>query len=93
MQRLDTGMTKLWLTSFFFLCFLLTLSAIVRPDLAVDWTIKYYKWTLNLIGLEAEIRSTKKALTLCRVWNIFMFLVFAGAFAAVLTAYFRKSKF
>ena len=61
---------------FFTGCAIFTLIPVSRPDLAVNWTVKYFTWSLKLYGLEVNIRSTPRALARCRAWNVFGLCVF-----------------
>jgi len=71
---------------FFVLCMLLALYNVLRPERAINFAIKWAKFSLKLYGLEGEIRPTPRAKTICRLWNLFMllwfgvfiFLIFSG---------------
>jgi len=61
--------------TFLFLFLLMTLVSILKPEFMVNLTAKYFRWMMKLYGFEGEIKPTPKAITICRVWNIFMLLI------------------
>ena len=66
---------------------LLFLFPILKPDTAVRLTAQYFKWTMKLFGLEADVRPTPRARAICRRWNLFVLCIFLAAFlAAVATS-------
>jgi len=69
------------------LCFaaLLSFLAIVKPEWAVAWSIKYYDWNLKLFGLEGYVRQTPAAVGISRMWNIVVLCVIIVSLKSILS--------
>ncbi len=63
--------------AFFSFCALLSLFAILKPEATVNFTIRYYKWSLKFLGFETEIKATERAKVICRIWSLLMLCLFA----------------
>lgn len=79
------------ITAFFIVSLLPVVFVMIKTDLVIRWQIGYYKCILKLIGFEADIRSTPLAITINRIWGIFMLFVVVSAFIAVVAAYFLSA--
>lgn len=58
----------------FSLLWLLGLFCIIKPEPAVNFAARFFKWQMKLYGFKAEIEATPRARMVCRAWNMFMFL-------------------
>ena len=71
---------------FFGLLWLWCLFCVLRPQPVVDFTVKYFKWSIKLYGFEGDVKPTPRAVTIVRMWNSFgltvlsilLFLAFTG---------------
>lgn len=66
---------------FYFIGFL----CIIKPDIFVNFTIKYFKLSLKLYGLKGDITPTDKANNIAKLWTVFILLIitlllFSGRF-------------
>ncbi|MFH0838592.1 MAG: hypothetical protein V1893_00190 [Candidatus Omnitrophota bacterium] len=60
----------------FSLCALVSLVCILNAKAVSDFSARWDMWWLRLFGFEAEIKTTPRTLLACRLWNVFMCLVF-----------------
>ena len=62
---------------FFSLSYAVGFFGILKTEIAVNLTAKYFKWAIKMHGFEGEIKPTPRAKIICRAWNIFMLFVFS----------------
>ena len=72
--------SKLYDPVLFFLIFFgllgsFCLFAIVKPESIVNATVKYFKWSVGLLGFECEIKPKPQAVTIVRLWNVLCLMV------------------
>lgn len=54
---------------------LISLISVLKPEILVNLTLKWFKMSMKLYGFEAEIKPTPRAKTICRIWNLIMFCI------------------
>ena len=61
---------------FFSFCALLGLFNVLKPELIVKFTARWFQLYLKLFGFDSTIYPTKRAMVISRIWALFMTIVF-----------------
>ena len=70
---------------FFIVSVTLTLYGVLRPESAINSSIRWFQFSLKLYGFEGEIKPTPKAKIICRLWNVVMLLLFSFFIFSILS--------
>lgn len=60
---------------FFVIIYCVCIFSIIRPDIVVNLTAKYFKFSAKIFGSDKDIQITNKAKSVVRVWNIFIIIL------------------
>jgi len=69
-DRITVIILDIFFSLFWFFC----LFCIIKPGPIINFSVKFFKWQMQLFGFETEIKITPRAEMICRAWNIFMIL-------------------
>jgi hypothetical protein len=78
-------MSKLVFIPYFTICVSFSVMSMVRPDVATGWSIKCFRWVLRIMGYDSIIIRTRRANTICRIWNGVLLVIFASSLFLVVT--------
>lgn len=87
MERLFYGL-EFWefilIAVIFIVWFGLLILGIVKPSHGAEWSARYFKWSMKILGFEADVRVTPRAIFCCRTIAVIMvvFLVMIIVFLA-----------
>ena len=62
---------------------LVALFFIIKPEIPVRWTVRYYTGYFKMLGFECDIKPTPRAFTICRIYHVVLFFFIVVGFILI----------